>query len=650
MLDLLPEPKRVASLDGVFALKGPLSIHVPSGVDPRVRRLAERVAGDLPVEATLEPGRDCCAGRAGRHHCGLTISDWGLRIGFSCRTPNPQSAIHNPQSPIRNPRTAPTQDFESAEAYRITIEPDEVVLEGASPAGLFYALQTLRQIAETQGLQWRCCEIEDAPDLPLRGLSYDVSRGKVPTIDTFKWLVDRISSFKMNHLQLYVEHTFDFQFDPDISHHCSPLTGDDIQTIQAYCRDHFIDLVPSLATLGHMGRILSLPQYRTLAEVECVKPWVAQSWPERMRGLTIDVTNPASRNLLNSMLDEYLPLFDSRYVNVCCDEPHDLGHGKTKSVCRRRGRAHLFLNHLDFLAGVCRRHGKRMMLWGDVLRKNPELMGQLPEDAVVLDWDYEADARFDVVSSPDRKGLEVCVCPGTNCWNRLVGAMGLAEANIAAAVEAGREHHATGLIVTDWGDHGHFHPPAIAMPPIARAAAGAWNAEGITGPQVDRAIGRFCLGDSSGRLLPALRNAARVDEAHFTWCALYQTTSDPEGGRGVTAEVAHTLEADASEALEMLREDRGALDIPIIEIAEWRFACQACVLLAQKVLLAHDELSREDSRQTALRRLAEDVNALRTTHNHLWQARNKPDRFRDLDSAIERCCSAAADCAGSGDR
>ena len=192
----------------------------------------------------------------------------------------------------------------TSEAFGLFIGPEAVSVEAKGPAGFFHALNSLAEIAARCCDRWPCQRVNDAPDLSVRGLSLDVSRGRVPTLEALFELVDRLAVWRINHLQLYVEHTFDFSFDPAIADGCSPLTTRDIASLDAYCRERFIELVPSLSTFGHMGRILSLPQYRHLAEIEATTPWEAQSWLERTRGLTLDARNPESRRLLERMLDE----------------------------------------------------------------------------------------------------------------------------------------------------------------------------------------------------------------------------------------------------------------------------------------------------------------------------------------------------------
>ena len=151
------------------------------------------------------------------------------------------------------------------EEYRLTVSPGGIEAVGASPAGCFCALQTLSQLSRFEKGEVPCCVIVDWPDFTVRGLLHDVTRGKVPTLKTLKLIVDRLAALKINQFQLNFEHAFGFSFDPTI---CGPqegLTPAEVQDLDRYCQERFIDLVPALATFGHMGRILSMPAYRHLA-------------------------------------------------------------------------------------------------------------------------------------------------------------------------------------------------------------------------------------------------------------------------------------------------------------------------------------------------------------------------------------------------
>jgi hexosaminidase len=89
----------------------------------------------------------------------------------------------------------------------------------------------------------------------------DISRSKVPTLATLRDLAGRLASWKINQLQLYMEHTFPYTGHEDVWRDASPISPDEILSLDAYCRERHIELVPNQNTLGHFERWLRHGRY-----------------------------------------------------------------------------------------------------------------------------------------------------------------------------------------------------------------------------------------------------------------------------------------------------------------------------------------------------------------------------------------------------
>jgi len=172
----------------------------------------------------------------------------------------------------------------------------------------------------------------------------DVSRDKVPTMDTVLALVDLLASWKINQLQLYTEHTFAYCNHPEAWANASPFTGHEILELDAYCRERHIELVPNQNSFGHMERWLKHPRYLPLAEAPngFDTPWGEhRSYPSAQCPL-----DPGSLELMGSLYDELLPHFSSRLLNVGCDETWDLGQGRSKEECAKHGTGRVYLDYI----------------------------------------------------------------------------------------------------------------------------------------------------------------------------------------------------------------------------------------------------------------------------------------------------------------
>lgn len=142
----------------------------------------------------------------------------------------------------------------TSEKYILKIEENTIEITSDGLNGVFYGIQTLKQILKKKDIP--CLLIEDEPDFEYRGFYHDITRGKVPTVDTLKGLVDIMAYYKMNSLQLYVEHTFEFREIPELNEKTGYITAEEIKELDEYCYENFIDFIPSVATFGHMYEIL----------------------------------------------------------------------------------------------------------------------------------------------------------------------------------------------------------------------------------------------------------------------------------------------------------------------------------------------------------------------------------------------------------
>ena len=99
-----------------------------------------------------------------------------------------------------------------------------------------------------------------------RGLMLDISRNRVPTIQTLHSLIDALQVLNYNELQLYTEHTFAFAEHKTVWQNASPMTAKEILQLDGYCAERGIELVPNQNSFGHMERWLKHADYKSLAE------------------------------------------------------------------------------------------------------------------------------------------------------------------------------------------------------------------------------------------------------------------------------------------------------------------------------------------------------------------------------------------------
>src|SRR5208282_1587898 len=122
-----------------------------------------------------------------------------LRGTFTLPKRKPLTAIRLIRSPF-----APNHP----EGYGLNISESGIQVRFRDLGGLHVAIATLRQLLRQYGNRLPCLEIHDWPDFPRRGVMLDISRGRVPKLETLLELVGHLADFKINEFQLYTEHTF----------------------------------------------------------------------------------------------------------------------------------------------------------------------------------------------------------------------------------------------------------------------------------------------------------------------------------------------------------------------------------------------------------------------------------------------------------
>ena len=401
-----------------------------------------------------------------------------------------------------------------SEEYKLTIDADGIRIYGGSSAGILYGIQTLRQVVAMEGAVLPYLSIEDYPDIPNRGYYFDVTRGRIPTLAYLKKLVEKLSYYKINQLQLYVEHSFLFKDLSEVWRDDTPLTGEDILELDAYCRQYHVELIPSLSSFGHLYKLLSSKTYASLCELEDSdkQPF---SFDDRMDHHTVDVTNTGSIQLIKQLIEEYLPLFSSRYFNICADETFDLGKGRSKKLADQTGVNSMYIQYVRELCEYLVDKGKTPMFWGDIVKGFPEAIKELPEETICLNWGYSRCEGEESARVLAKAGAVQYLCPGVAGWNQFINFIDASYENISRMCSYAYKYRAIGVLNTDWGDFGHINHPEFSIAGIIFGAAFSWNHLIPDKDEIKAQISGLEFEDSS---LSFIHNVAMLSEnSVFDW-------------------------------------------------------------------------------------------------------------------------------------
>jgi hypothetical protein len=405
-----------------------------------------------------------------------------------------------PLAAIKVVRTHSAPD--SPEGYALVISKNGIEISFRETGGLRAATATLRQLLREYGRRLPCLRIRDWPDFLRRGVMLDISRGRVPKLETLLDLAEKLSDFKINELQLYTEHTFAYRKYKSVWQSWGALTAKEIQILDARCRELGIDLVPNQNSFGHLRYFLENPKLKKLGEIS--EPYKDVSKEFVRRPTTLAPNHPGTIPFLRGLYDELLPNFSSKLFNVGCDETWDLGRSQSKELCETKGKGRVYLDFLKKIYREASARNKRMMFWGDIILKYPELIRELPKNAIALNWGYEGNHPFEKEAAQFAKAkIPFYVCPGTSTWQTLIGKHDNALANLRAAAKAGKKFGAIGFLNTDWGDGGHPQPLAVSWPMFLTGASLAWNEKDFDERELIAVLSRDVFEDLTGKVAKA---------------------------------------------------------------------------------------------------------------------------------------------------
>lgn len=371
-------------------------------------------------------------------------------------------------------------DKMTREGYYVEVMPGKVVVVAKTQRGLYYGVLTLRQLIFQFGDSLPCCRIKDYPELGWRAISDDISRGQVSTMENFKKIIRQISMMKYNIYMPYLEDLVKVERYPDIGEGRGALSRPELDELQSYAERYFVEIVPIFQTLGHFENILNMDKYRQFAEF----PGAA----------SLDIRNKKADEFLFSLLDEVVPIFKSEFFHMGADESWDVGLGKNRDYVKKVGLARSHAEHYLKVYKYLKRYGKKVVMYGDIILRHPEILEYLPKDIIIVDWHYWPSDYYPSVELLMGKGFQVLVSPGIHNWVNPVPNFFFAWLNIRYFNLTGQDRGAMGTVVSSWGDFGGPNLREQNYLCYYYGAETAWNSESRNFLELNRHFARYFLG------------------------------------------------------------------------------------------------------------------------------------------------------------
>lgn len=410
-LPIIPHPVEVTEHDGVFRLQGNTEI---------IRVSEAQDNNDVPrvvqfMKSCFEPS-----------------------TGFTFNVRSEEEVQNNAINLIIKPELSENEGY-----YQLRVMPQRIDIEAAHARGLFYGVQTIRQLlppqveerSQVNNVNWEVplVRIKDKPRFSYRGMHLDVCRHMFP-VSFIKKYIDLLALHKMNtfhwHLtedqgwrieikrypnltkvgafrdETIIGHAAHPPFEYDGKRYGGFYTQEEVREIVEYARSRFITVIPEIEMPGHSRAALA-----AYPELGCTGgPYkVAAKW-----GIFEDVYcagNEETFEFLQNVLTEVMELFPSKYIHIGGDEcPKERWKDCPKCQSRMRGQGlnneqELQSYFIKRIEKFVRANGRYIIGWDEILE------GGLPPEATVMSW---RGIKGGVEAA--RKGHDVIMTPGTHCY------------------------------------------------------------------------------------------------------------------------------------------------------------------------------------------------------------------------------------------
>ncbi|MCB5180789.1 beta-N-acetylhexosaminidase [Streptomyces antimicrobicus] len=376
---LLPAPVSAQSGGPGYALTPGTVVRTPAG-DGEVRRIGERLAEELrgpsgfPLPVVAGPG----AGGAGG---GIV-----LRLD---RAADPAVL--------------------GEEGYRLESAPRAVTLTARTPAGLFHAVQTLRQLLPVPGTRAVVPggRITDAPRFAYRGAMLDIARHFF-TVEQVERYVDQLAQYKINTLHLHLTDDQGWRLDipswPRLAAYggASEVGGgpggswsrEDYRRLVAYAAERYVEVVPEIDMPGHTHAALA-----SYAELNCDGRAPARYTGTKVGFSSLCVAKERTYAFVDDVLREVAALTPGRYLHIGGDEAHATSAAD-------------YAAFMDRAQKLVARYGKTVVAWHQLSTARPA------PGAVLQYWGHDRTPAADKtrLAEAARTGHRLILSPADHAY------------------------------------------------------------------------------------------------------------------------------------------------------------------------------------------------------------------------------------------
>lgn len=432
-----------------------------------------------------------------------------------------------------------------AEGYVLVSKPGNVTIIGATAAGVFYGVQTLKQMLSGHGASASVLTgtIRDWPAMRYRGIDDDLSRGPFPTLAFQKKQIRTFASYKINVYSPYFEDTMQYANDPELAPPGRSLTRAQAQQLVRYAARYHVMIIPEQEAFGHLHNILKYEKYSSLAD----NPHGSLLYPGA----------PGTLHLIKNWFTQLAQDYPSPFLHIGADETFALTTGKTKKEVQKRGLGIVYADFLSQIDSTLAPLHRRLLFWGDIAVNNPSAIQKLPKNMIAIPWVYWHEDSYDRYILPFKKaGIETWVAPGDANWSVMYPSGSAALDNISGFIATGQRLGSTGALTTVWNDDGEglFNEDWFG---VLFGAAASWQPGRSAAAPYEAAFGYDFYHDPSGKVMRAEQDLMDATKIFNNSDSVFWVDPWSKAGQAEAAKlrpVLHQTRLDAEQALQLLQQ------------------------------------------------------------------------------------------------
>lgn len=306
----------------------------------------------------------------------------------------------------------------------------------------------------------------------------DCSRDAVLKVETIFSIIRKIALLGYNRLYVYMEDTFEVENEPYFGHLRGKYTAKEMDMINEYAKQFFIEIIPATQTLAHLGNIFLWPKYEKILDVNDI----------------VLVDNDITYKLIDNMIATLSKHFDSEYIHIGFDEAPQVGTGRYLENHSFTDKLTLLLRHLNKVSEIAKKYGKKIQLWSDMflhfifdskgrIKEGVSIdyvKSLIPDNAELVLWDYYKTKESDYDILIKKQSIfadKINFAGGAWKWLGYVPLNKYGLERIYPSLKSTTKNSVQNYILTSWGDNGGECPIFSIIPQIVCTSEYAYSKE-----------------------------------------------------------------------------------------------------------------------------------------------------------------------------